>query len=92
MKRSLETLTIVILAAAGLGCSMCQHPYDYTGPVQGHGGCPNCGYNYRQGSIISGPPGAAAPTYQGTPTIQNAPPYQSSAVPTPARPEATTTR
>ncbi len=35
------------------GCSMCQHPYDYCGPVWSEGDCRNCNPDYRAGSILN---------------------------------------
>ena len=82
MKR---TIVALLILASTVGCSMCQHPYDHTGPVPGAGGCPHCGYNYRQGSAISAPPdGNMAPSYQPTPANLAPPTYQSAA-PTPAK-------
>lgn len=59
----------VCLAIMGTGCTMCQHPYDYTGPVV-------CGPNaepahVRAGSILSGVahlPAAELSASGGTPS------------------------
>ena len=49
MKRA--TLNLFALAATALGgCSMCQSPYDYQGPVTNS----PAGYGQRQGSIAGG--------------------------------------
>lgn len=48
----LVAMTWAMFASAS-GCSMCQSPYDYTGPMYGPNG-ERTGFNYRRGSILGG--------------------------------------
>jgi hypothetical protein len=47
-------LSLVALCCAG-GCTMCCHPYDYSGPVYSKDDCPSCGSSghCRAGSILA---------------------------------------
>ena len=56
MKRSICTLAGLALMVVGTACSMCQNPFDYTSPVQGHGGSPYYGSDVREGTNLSGGP------------------------------------
>ena len=53
MKRALPSLAAMLLAAFLCGCSMCQSPFDYCGPVEGPDGCPNCDFGARRGSLYA---------------------------------------
>jgi hypothetical protein len=79
---------LVLIVAAGSGCRMCDHPYDYCGPVfDGHCGA-SCDPSYRAGSILSGGmPAHPAHFYDdaGTPAYDD----YGSMRPTPARPSPT---
>lgn len=46
-------LGLVAVAFSLAGCRMCQHPYDYSGPVY-DSGCGSCGMHSRAGSILDG--------------------------------------
>ena len=60
MIRTLFTLAVVALLATGVGCRMCAHPHDYSGPVlSGACGSP-CVPCDRAGSILTGMPMGAA--------------------------------
>ena len=86
MRRRIWAAGVLGLIAFAVGCSMCQNPYDYHGPVMSPG-CPNYGFNAREGSILSGGPGphgagpyatTAAPTLAPTPPLSPAPATRSS--------------
>jgi len=73
MSRVLSAWLAVGLLALANGCTMCEHPYDYCGPVISEAG-PVSG-NVRAGSILSGmaPPGldaAAVPTANAPPSAE----------------------
>ncbi len=51
MSRALIAWVAASLAVVGMGCTMCQHPYDYSGPVV-TGGRPEPGH-CRVGSVLS---------------------------------------
>ncbi len=59
MIRMALSLGLAGVLAAGFGCRMCSHPYDYSGPVYGDGnGYPASSPVARAGSILSGVPRA----------------------------------
>jgi hypothetical protein len=53
MLRTALGLSLVAILFAATGCSMCQHPYDCSGPVYDNDGCQDCGHG-RAGSILDG--------------------------------------
>lgn len=53
MKRALSSWAALVLAAALSGCSICQSPFDYCGPVEGPDGHPNCDFGARRGSLYT---------------------------------------
>jgi hypothetical protein len=55
-RTTLSILFMAFTAIATTGCRMCQHPYDYSGPVyQNHGsGCASCSSHGRAGSVLDG--------------------------------------
>ncbi len=72
MARNLS-MALVALALALTGCSMCQSPFDYCGPVAGPDGRPNCDFCARHTSAFHPMEGDAETAPEG---------------PTPAAPEA----
>ena len=90
MSRALFAWVAIHLAVVGTGCTMCQHPYDYSGPVV-DGPCPEpC--HVRAGSILSGtqpaivysqnnvPPTATPPAAQKQPEQQTPQPTPRSVI------------
>ena len=67
MKRSVQAATALAVLAALCGCSMCQSPFDYCGPVNRDDGCPNCNVCARRGSIFVPVDGIPATTTAGPP-------------------------
>ena len=53
MIRTVLGLSVVAVLLTVAGCRMCQHPYDYCGPVYDRG-CDACCPDCRAGSILSG--------------------------------------
>lgn len=67
----------------GMGCRMCEHPYDYCGAVYSGGWGECCDPAYRAGSILS--PGAyAAPVYEDYDPTEVIDDYGAQTAPTPA--------
>jgi hypothetical protein len=56
MFRAALGLGIVAVLLLLVGCQMCCHPYDYSGPVYDGQGCRSYGPTSRAGSILSGTP------------------------------------
>lgn len=53
MIRSAIVIVTACLLVAGLGCTMCQHPYDYCGPTFTGDNCVPCDPLARAGSVLS---------------------------------------
>jgi hypothetical protein len=67
MKRSVQAATAFAVLAALCGCSLCQSPFDYCGPVNRDDGCQNCNVGARRGSIFAPVDGIPATTTAGPP-------------------------
>lgn len=72
MKLRSTALGAIVALALLSGCAMCRNPFDYCSPVIPEGGCPNCEFGARQGSVFAPPSGspqtaAVDPTPAGTP-------------------------
>lgn len=62
MKVCFAIVAALALLASLTGCAMCQNPFDYCGPVIGAGGCPNCDFGARRGSLFAPMDGIPATT------------------------------
>ena len=63
MSRTILSVGVLAVLLSSVGCRMCCHPYDYSGPVyqsQQDGGCQSC-VSQRAGSILSGEPETQVP-------------------------------
>ncbi len=63
MSRTILSVGVLAVLLSSVGCRMCCHPYDYSGPVyqsQQDGGCQSC-VTQRAGSILSGEPETQVP-------------------------------
>lgn len=70
-----------LLLVVAMGCRMCEHPYDYCGPVYSGGWGECCDPSYRAGSILS--PGAYAAPVPGD-EVEVIDDYGAQTPPTPA--------
>jgi hypothetical protein len=55
MFRTASGLSCIAILFAAAGCTMCDHPYDHSGPVYSQDGCQSCSGS-RAGSILGGAP------------------------------------
>ncbi len=62
MQVRFATLAALALLASLSGCAMCRNPFDYCGPVVDSGGCPNCDFGARRGSVFAPMDGTPATT------------------------------
>ena len=62
MKRSLGASAVLVLLAALGGCSICESPFDYCGPVKTDNGCQSCNFGARRGSLFAPVDGIPATT------------------------------
>ena len=87
MKRAVWGGSLLLAAAAVIGCSMCQSPYDYSGAVVTPNGQPTTGFAERQGSVLQGGPrgGVAQAPTPANPEAE--PAGNPDGVPTPAGPD-----
>jgi hypothetical protein len=84
MHRLLNCLALLALTCLGLGCSMCEAPYDYCAATLGPNGQPTGGFLTRQGSILGGAPGVPYNAQAQNPTPAKSP--TPAMTPTPAQP------
>ncbi len=80
MNRSARlALPVLLLALAGC-CTTCQTPWDYCNAVLGPGGCPNCDFGARYGSLFHPMYGTPAATpLTPTPADSSAEPVEPAA-------------
>ncbi len=52
-RRVAGTWNVLFVVASLSGCAMCQDPFDYCNPVVGPGGCVNCEFGARRGSVFA---------------------------------------